>query len=471
MSSTVSRPADPPGSRPDPARVAYPPERHAWYLVAVLTLAYVFSFIDRQILTLLVEPIKRDLGVSDTKISLLMGLSFAAFYTLFGIPLGRLADSRSRRVIVTVGIVFWSLATAGCGLARRYWQLAAMRMGVGVGEASLSPSAYSLIADSFRPERRATAISVYSMGIYLGAGLASVVGGQVVRLASGRDSFDLPLVGATRPWQLVFFLVGLPGLLVALLTSTVREPTRKGGGASGAGPSSSAPVPLREVWAYVRDNRWTFVCHNLGVAFLSFSSYGAAYWIPSLLQRRHHWTVAQAGLLVGLTTMVFGTLGTVAGGRLADRFRRGGRADAALRVALIGAAAWLPFSFYPLLPSGGWLGVVLAPAIFCSSLPFGVAPAAIQQMVPNRMRGQASALYLFVINLIGLGLGPTAVALVTDYVCRDVNRVHVSLFAVETLAHLAAVALLWLGLGPFRRSLEYLAAWDSRPRSWAAQDR
>src|SRR5262249_39505616 len=145
------------------------------------------SFIDRQILTLLVGPIKRDLAISDTQMSLLMGLSFAVFYTLFGIPLGRLADSRSRRMIITAGLVFWSLMTAGCGLARRYWQLAAMRMGVGVGEASLSPAAYSLIADYFRPGTRATAISVYSMGIYLGTGLATLLGGVVVEFASGRD--------------------------------------------------------------------------------------------------------------------------------------------------------------------------------------------------------------------------------------------------------------------------------------------
>src|SRR5262249_22668801 len=146
----------------------------------------------------------------------------------FGIPLGRLADSRSRRVIIAVGIASWSIMTAGCGLARKYWQLALLRMGVGVGEASLSPAAYSMIADYFAPAQRATAMSVYSMGIYVGSVMAFIRVGLVVRFAAGRDYFELPLVGTTRPWQLIFFLVGLPGLLISLLLWPVREPLRRG---------------------------------------------------------------------------------------------------------------------------------------------------------------------------------------------------------------------------------------------------
>jgi MFS family permease len=157
-----------------------------------------------------------------------MGFSFAAFYTLLDIPLGRLADSRSRRLIIAVGIASWSVMTAGCGLARRFWHPALFRMGGGMGEASLSPAASSLIADSFRPQHCATATGVYSMGIYIRSGLAFILGGLVVKFASGREQFDLPLVGATCGWRVIFFLVGLHGLLVALLLGTVREPTRQG---------------------------------------------------------------------------------------------------------------------------------------------------------------------------------------------------------------------------------------------------
>lgn len=462
MESDTARAAAPPFAEavPKVEGGAYPSLPYAWYVVGVLTLAYVFSFIDRQILSLLVGPIERDLGISDTQMSLLMGFSFAVFYTLFGIPLGRLADARSRRVIIAVGIAAWSLMTVGCGLARKYWQLALMRMGVGVGEASLSPAAYSLIADYFPPERRATAISVYSVGIYLGSGLAFIVGGLVAKFALGQDQFDLPVVGPTRAWQLIFFAVGLPGLLMALLACTIREPARQG-----LRPKAAAsPVPVREVWAYLRDNRSTFLCLNLGVAWLTFSSYGAAGWVPTFFVRKHGWTPAQAGMIFGLIVAVAGTLGVMAGGWLADRLRLRGYADAELRVALLASVGWLPFGIlYPLMTRGPWAAAMLAPSIFFGSAPFGVAPAAIQRMMPNAMRAQATAVYLFVINLIGMGLGPTAVALATDRVFRDKAAVDRSLLLVGLAADSAAVVLLWLGLRPYRRSLDYLGRWNGSP--------
>jgi MFS family permease len=220
----------------------YPSVGYAWYVVAVLTLAYVVSFIDRQILGLLVEPIQRDLGIGEKQISLLMGLTFAVFYTLFGVPLGRLADTRSRRTIIAAGIGVWSLMTAGCGLAKHFWQLALFRVGVGVGEAALSPSAYSLIADYFRPERRSTAMSVYSMGIFVGSGLAFIVGGMVAQFSAAQESYVLPLIGGIRSWQLVFLIVGFPGLAVALLLYTIREPTRKGVCRLTAGAPATPPA-------------------------------------------------------------------------------------------------------------------------------------------------------------------------------------------------------------------------------------
>lgn len=450
----------PEGATPSHGDGDYPPLPYAWYVVGVLTLAYVFSFIDRQILNLLVGPIERDLAISDTQMSLLMGFSFAVFYTFFGIPLGRLADSRSRRVIIAVGIAAWSVMTAGCGLARKYWQLALLRMGVGVGEASLSPAAYSLIADYFRPEHRATAISVYSMGIYIGSGLAFILGGLVVKFASGQDQFDLPFVGPTRAWQLIFFLVGLPGLLIALLLCTVREPARQGIRRKSEAAVAPSPVPLRVAWDYLRDNRGTFLCLNLGVASLTFSAYGASTWIPTFFIRKHAWRPEQAGMVFGLIVAIAGTLGIMAGGRLADRLRIRGYADAEIRVALFAALGWLPFGLlYPLMPHGSWAALLLAPALFFISAPFGVAPAAIQRMMPNPLRAQASALYLFVINLIGLGLGPTAVALATDHVFQDKSAVDKSLLLVGLIADAAAIVLLWLGLKPYRHSLDYLERW------------
>ena len=195
----------------------YPSSLSAWTTVTILMIAYVLSFIDRQILNLLVEPIRRDLVISDTQMSLLMGLSFALFYTVCGIPLGRLADTRSRRGLIAIGVLFWSAATAACGTAKLYWQFLICRVGVGVGEAALSPAAYSLIADSFPPERRATAISVYSMGVYLGSGIAFLLGGLVIQFASAQGNVVLPVLGEVRPWQLIFLILGAAGVLFTLL--------------------------------------------------------------------------------------------------------------------------------------------------------------------------------------------------------------------------------------------------------------
>ena len=222
-----------------PAPETYPPSGYAWYVVGVLTLAYIFSFIDRQILSLMAIPIQQDLGIGDKQMSLLMGASFAVFYTLFGIPLGRLADTRSRRAIISVGIAVWSVMTAGCGLAKTFWQLAIMRMGVGVGEASLSPSAYSLISDYFRPERRSTAMSVYSMGIYIGSGLAFILGGFITLLVAGRESTVLPGFGPVRSWQLVFFVVGLPGLWSRFCSSQFASRSVKACGLKSDGSAKS----------------------------------------------------------------------------------------------------------------------------------------------------------------------------------------------------------------------------------------
>jgi MFS family permease len=458
---------EPATAKPQPALRAieeepYPSSVYAWYVVGALTIVYVFSFIDRQILNLLVRPIRRDLGISDTQMSLLMGMSFALFYTFFGLPLGRLADSRSRRALIAAGFALWSVFTAGCGLVRNFAQMLLMRMGVGVGEAALSPAAYSIITDYFPPKRRATAISVYSMGIYIGSGLAFIIGGTVAGYAAKQDLWQLPVVGATRPWQVVFFMVGLPGVLLALLMFTIREPKRRDLRLikTEGGKAAVTALPFAEVFAYIRKNKTTFICHNLGFALLSFSSYGSSAWVPTLFVRKHGWAESYAGQVYGWIVMIFCTLGIVAGGRFADWLAERGRHDATMRTGLIVSVAWFPFGMvYPLLADGVAAAWLLAPAAFLTAAPFGVAPAAIQQIMPSAMRAQASAVYLFVINLIGLGVGPTAVAMTTDYVFRNDQAVNYSLLIVTTLAHIISSVLLWVGLKPFQASLDRLKTW------------
>lgn len=439
------------------AATAFPSARRAWLTVAILMVAYVISFIDRQILNLLVAPVRRDLAISDTQMSYLLGLSFALFYTVCGIPIGRLADVRSRRGVIAIGIVFWSLMTAGCGLARSYLSFLLFRIGVGVGEATLSPSAYSLIADSFPQRLRATAISVYSTGIYVGSGLAFLLGGLIIRFASEQGDLSLPLLGAVRPWQLVFLLLGGIGLLFSLLILAIREPLRHGVGAG-----IEVPLPVAAGW--FRGNRRTLLHHHLGVGLVSFAAYGSAAWVPSFFIRNHGWDAPTVGIVYGAVTALFGSAGIIVGGRLADRLLKRGVTDAGLRVCLGGALLAIPFCItFPLLASSSWAVVALMPAVFGLAMPFGVAPAAIQDIMPNALRSQASALYLFVVNLVGLGLGPTAVALCTDYLFGDDQAVRYSLALAPTLALLLASLLLVTGLPHYRASVERLKTWGLPP--------
>ncbi len=435
----------------------YPSSARAWATVAILMVAYVLSFVDRQILNLLVEPIRRDLAINDTQMSLLMGLSFALFYTVCGIPLGRVADTRSRRGLIAVGILFWSAATAACGMAKMYWQFLLCRIGVGVGEAALSPAAYSLIADSFPAERRATAISVYSMGVYLGSGLAFLVGGLVIQFASAQGDVTLPVLGEVRPWQLIFLILGVAGVFFTLLMLAIKEPVRRGAGAGVA-------VPLSEVGRYIRANRRTVLLHNFGFAGLAFAGYGSAAWIPTFYIRTYGWDAGQVGIVYGSIVAVFGCLGIVFGGRLADWMAKRGRSDANMRVGLFSALGALPMVvLFPLMDTAFWASVLMAPTVFFLSMPFGVAPAAIQEIMPNSMRGQASAIYLFVITLIGLGIGPTAVALVTDFVFADDAALRYSLLIVTTLAVLMSIILLAKSLKPYRESVTRLQQWAADP--------
>ncbi len=440
---------------PDEARVTPAPPvsfsaGYAWYVVGVLTLVYVFSFIDRQILTMLVRPIRRDLGISDTEMSVLMGFSFAVFYTSFGILLGRLADTRSRRSIIAAGFTVWSLFTAACGLVRSFAQMLLCRIGVGVGESALSPAAYSLITDYFPRERLATALSVYSMGIYIGSGLAYLLGGIVVGFATKQESWMLPVVGATRPWQLIFFIVGLPGVICAALLYTVREPLRRGLGAM-------TRVPMGQTFGYIGENWRTFLCHNVGFGLLSFTSYASGAWVPELFRRNFHWDITRTGLTYGAEVAIFGSIGIVSAGRIADWWRGKGTLEANLRVGVYIALLAVPFHLLAYLaPTGTRSALWLIPSCFLAAAPFGVSAAAIQQMMPAAMRGQASAVYLFVINIIGLGLGPTAVAATTQYLFGRDEAVNYALAIVTVGGSILSALILWAGLRPFQHSLERL---------------
>ncbi len=432
----------------------WPRPRYAWYVVFILVLAYTNSFVDRQIIALLVGPIRADLGISDTQISLLMGFSFAVFYCLMGLPIARLADSGNRRNIIAIGMLFWSFMTIACGLARNYWQLFAARVGVGVGEAALSPPAYSMLTDYFPKERLGRAISVYSTGVYIGAGLAYVLGGFVIGLVEAADPVSLPMVGELYPWQLAFLYVGLPGiLLVIVMWLTVREPFRQGVGVS------QKAVPFRDVGAYLRLHRATLTCHFLGLAIMGMVTIAFVSWIPEYFVRLHGWAAADIGLAFGLALMIFGTAGVYAGGWLADILTRRGHRDSALRAIMVGYAMQIPLGLAVVLAPNGTVAVILLlPFTFFLSFHQGLTFAALQLICPNRLRAQLSALFMFVANLIALGAGPTVAALLTDFVYRDPQALGLSLATMVAVLIPVGLVILRLGLAPFRASVAHVEA-------------
>ena len=414
----------------------------AWGMVFILMLAYVLSFVDRQILNLLVKPIRADLGISDTQMSLLMGLSFAVFYTACGIPLARLADRAHRGRLIAAGMVLWSAATAACGLASQYVHLFLARIGVGVGEAALSPAAYSLITDRFPKEQRATAASVYSMGIYLGSGLAFLVGGLVIGFAAAHGDIVLPLLGTVRPWQTVFLVLGVIGIVFGLLLLGLSEPRRV---------APAASHGYGDFFALLKTHRSILVPHNLGFALVAMASYSSSAWVPSYFIRVYGWSAQQTGYIYGVIVTIFGAGGILFAGWLADRLIKRGVTDATLRVPLYASLIALPcYAALALVTDAQTATLLLIPATFCMSMPFGVGPAGLQEVVPPTLRAQAVSVYLLVVNLIGLGIGPTAVALLTDKVFGDDNAVGYSLAVICSVALLGAALCLQLARAPYR---------------------
>lgn len=431
---------------------------YAWYIVGILMLAYLFSYIDRSILSLLVGPIRSDLQLSDTQLSLLHGFAFALFYAILGFPIGRAADRYHRVGIIVTGISFWSIMTAVCGLAKNFPQLFLARMGVGIGEAALNPCAYSIITDSFPRRLLSRALSTYVMGTYMGFGAAFVIGGLVVEAITLEPVVQVLVLGKIYAWQAVFFYVGLPGLIVALLILfTVREPERFG--RLSAAPNFTG-VPLTAVFKFIKQNRRTLACHLAGFSFIAVLVNGLALWTPSFFNRTYGWEVADSGIRYGLVLLCCGPLGIFLGGWLADRIdRNAARGGSFVSAAVFSALSILPACFSPLAETPEMALVLIVGLVLATSAPWGVAVSAIQQISPNEMRGQISALYLFVVNLIGIGLGPTAVALITDQVFGSDTALRYSMAIVGGGAAVLGTAMLLLGLGAFRESSQRALLW------------
>lgn len=426
---------------------------YSWYIVFLCMVAYIFSFVDRQVITLLVEPIKADLQISDTQFSLLHGLAFAIFYALMGLPIARLADTKSRPLIIAAGIFIWSVATALCGMAKSFWQLFVARMAVGVGEAALSPAAYSMISDSFPKSKLGLALSIYSSGSFIGTGLAFLVGGVVIEWVSHYGEVVLPVVGALKPWQLTFFLVGLPGVLVAaVFFLTVRDPARKGAGNNPSGYS------IKQVLVYIKGQKRAFIAHYFGFGIFAMCLFALLAWGPAFLGRNFGLSQREIGIYLCIVVLLGNIGGVLASGWLTDFFTRRGHSNAALRSGIIGALGLIiPCSLFSSMANLHLALVFYGLAMFCASFPMATSAAALQVMAPNQMRAQVTALFFLFMNLFGTTLGALLVALCTDYVFRDESAVGYSMSIIACSAGFVAAMFLWWGLKHFSRTVEELA--------------
>ncbi len=366
------------------------------YALGLLVVVYIFNFIDRSILGILVEPIKQDLGVSDTMMGFLGGIAFATFYTFLGIPIARLADKGSRRNVLAVCLALWSGATALCGFAQNFFHLLAARIGVAVGEAGGSPPSHSMISDMFPADKRATALAIYALGIPIGTMLGNLGGGWI------NEALD---------WRSAFFVVGLPGLMLALIVRfTLKEPPR--GAAEGLELSADDAPPIKEVFQYLWARK-SFRLMALGGSLHAFVGYGVSYWIPAMFNRSHGLTTGEMGM--ALFYLGFAAIaGTFLGGYLGDKMSQ---RDIRWYLWLPGLATMIsiPFSAFVYLYGTPYTALwVLAIPYFLGAYYLGPTFSLTQGLVGLRMRALASSILLFILNIIGLGLGPQFTGIASD---------------------------------------------------------
>jgi len=426
--------------------IGWPSKRVGWQALSLLSIAALTSYLDRVVINLLVEPVKAAFGLSDASFAALQGLAFGLFYTAMAFPLGRLSDSGNRKRIVVIGLGVFSLFAILSGFVRQYWQLFVIRTGVGVGEASLTPAAYSILSDYFPPARLARALGVFTMTAYLGIGLAYMGGGAAIGWLSVPGHLEWGIFQGRQPWQVAFMLVGAPGLALLIpLGLFLREPTRRGS------TLIETPPSIANLGRMLLERRRVFVLMFAGFSLVALAGYAATTWTPALFIRVYGWTPRQIGLWYGAIYLTFGMSGAFVAGWVCDRLTARGWLDAPLKVAAFGFVGFGVFGgLAPLMADPRLALALAAPGVFLSTMPFPMAATAIQLMTPNRMRAQVTALYLTVVNLVGLGAGPLLVGLFNDHLFNQASGVRYSLAIVNVFCAPAATLLLLAAARPYR---------------------
>lgn len=420
--------------------------RYAWYVAILLSCTYMVSFLDRYVMGLVLVPMKLEFGFSDTQLGLLNGTGFVLLYTLAALPLGRLADRSNRRNMIVVGILLWSLSTAACGLTNSFSSLFVSRIGVGFGEACLLPAAMSLLAAYFTRRKLGRAVGIFSMGAALGISLAFIGGGAILTWLVARSGMDFPFLGHLAPWKALFIFTSLPGLALALLLFTVREPDR-------SDDKSRGKPSVREAFQYIGTRRTAYALHSIAAIADVLIIYSMTTWAPTFYVRMFNLSPAEAGIAVGSVLLVATPVGHFSGGWLIDEIHRRGISSAPGLVI----GFMLTVACFPAIVFCTTTNITLSLGAFALTKLFltgATAPclAGIQMITPERLRGVMTSCYLAVVTLFAVGCGPVLVGLITEKVFGYDKALPRSLL------------ILTLGFA----TVGVLAAWRSRKPFWQA---
>ena len=438
---------------PDPLPGAERGIGHPWRTVFILQFLYVVSMLDRNLIALLVQPIKQDLGVSDFAISLLQGTAFGLFYALCGFFAGWLLDTFPRRRIVFLGVTLWSLSTAACGLANSFWQLLIGRFGVGSGEAVLSPASFAMISDQFPPRRLGFAMGVWATGSTLGGAMSLLLGGLAVSWLTARGAITLPLLGTLVPWQQAFLLVGLPGVFVApmvfLIWRGVDRPkaAKIRGGAPGG----------QTLTTFLSRRRRYLSLHFFAYGMVTLIAYGQSAWMPTYLLREFHVNIAEAGFGLAMASAGGGFIGFLLSGYVTDRWQARGMLDAHFRYSTWAAAGLTLSGATAIMAPTAALAVWATTGSYITMAISGIAAANLQLATPSHLRARVSSLYIMAVNVTGLCFGPSVVAAFTDFWFHDPARVGSSIMLTYLIFGPLAVIGFHFGRRACAEALDHLS--------------
>lgn len=437
----------------DPRHAETRATRYAWYVVVLLLLTQIVSYIDRFLPSLLLQWIKTDLQLTDFQVGLIMGPAFGLFYVFVGVPIGWLADRYSRRKILALGISIWCAMTAAAAFAKSFLPLFAARMGVGLGEASVAPCAISLISDYFPRARRARAISVFMAGTFIGGGTAYLFGGPLVQYIGTLPPMHIPGFGELAAWQMSFLYIGVPGFVLAALMFTIREPQRQDQVLRGLGTSDQGRASLSDAFRFIRQRWRAFGALFIGsAAVVTMGS--LTFWNIALFGRTWGWEIREIGITTGALFFIGGPLGTLFGIWLTNRWIAAGRKDATLRALWCGIAIAVPgFALYPVMPTPELAVFMQLFAFTGQAMAAAAGPATLTLIAPGQIKSQATAIYYLFIGVFGQLIGPPPVGLMTD-LFGDPGMLRYAMTIEASVAGITALILVALGMRHYRRCVD-----------------